>query len=208
MFSHVKIKGKCRWLELWRFVIQQWQTALFCNDIHTSNTKKRTGKLNNSWNLGHFCPSMMSMCLCSVIGAINSVLNEWLWETIDYATDKLKWECNPLFYEGNRSNNVKHAQLRMTCSKLNAHLFSLHVSDTTQCSCGYHVEDTEHFLLHCPLYQASKKRMMQTIVRLNIYLIILMLMFVLLYGSKQNSLLTNKGIFSAVHAFILEYDRL
>ena len=27
-----------------------------------------------------FCPSLLSVCLPSVIGAINSVLNEWSWE--------------------------------------------------------------------------------------------------------------------------------
>ena len=53
--------------------------------------------------------------------------------TIDYAIDKLKWKCNNVFDEAIRSNNVKHAQLGMNCSKLNAHLILLHVSDIAQC---------------------------------------------------------------------------
>ena len=77
----------------------------------------------------------------------------------------------------------------------------------TQFSAHVVIVCTEHFLLHCPLYQVSRQRMMQTIVRLNI-------VFnntdvdVLLYGNEQNSLLANKGIFSAVHAFRSESDRL
>ena len=95
----------------------------------------------------------------------------------------------------------------MNCTKLNAHLFSLHVSDTTQCPCGYRVEDAEHFLLHCQLYQVSRQRMMQTIVRLTIVFSNIDV-DVLLYGNEQNSLLTNKGVFNAVRAFIAESDRL
>ena len=92
------------------------------------------------------------------------------------------------------TNNVKHAQLRMNCSKLNAHPFMLHASDTTQCSCGFQVEDTKYILLHSPLYQVPQQWMMQTIVRLNIVFIAI---DVLLYGNEQNRLVTNKGIFSA-----------
>ncbi len=127
--------------------------------------------------------------------------------TIDYAIGHLKRKWNPLFYKGCRSNNVKHAQLRMKCSKLNTHLYSLHVSDTAQCLCGYHIEDTEHFLLHCPLYQISRQKMLQSIARPNININDID-DHVLLYGNDRYSLLTNKNIFSAVHTFISESDRL
>ena len=73
-------------------------------------------------------------------------------------------------------------------------------------TCGYHVEDTEHFLLYCPLHQVSHQRMMQNIVRINI--IFNIDVDVLLYINEENSLLTNTGIFSAVHTFISEFDRL
>ena len=68
-------------------------------------------------------------------------------------------------------------------------------------------EDTEHVLLHCPLYQVSPQRMMQTIVRLNIVFHDIDV-DVLLYGNEQNSLITNKGIFSAVHVIISQSERL
>ena len=46
---------------------------------------------------------------------------------------------------------------------------------------------------------------MQIIVRLNI---VFNDVDVLLYGNEQHSLTNNKGIFSAVHIFISESDRL
>ena len=115
----------------------------------------------------------------------------------------MKRKCNSSFYEGRRSNNIKHAQLRMNCSKLNAHLFLLHVSDTTGCTCGYDMEDTEHFLFQCPLYHIQRRKMMQAIItqpNVNVQL--------LLYGDAGCSFLTNKNIFKAVHEFISDTERL
>ena len=68
----------------------------------------------------------------------------------------MKISSNHLFYLGSHSENVKLAQLRMNCSKLNAHLFSLHVVDSPKCVCGCAVEDTSHFLMKCPLYHIDK----------------------------------------------------
>ena len=47
--------------------------------------------------------------------------------TLTYADSLLKKTTPPLLYYGSRTNNYKHAQLRMKCSKLNFHLYSLHV---------------------------------------------------------------------------------
>ena len=38
-----------------------------------------------------------------------------------------------------------HAQLRMNCSNLNAHLHSLHVIDSPACVCSHSIEDTAQF---------------------------------------------------------------
>ena len=53
--------------------------------IWMSNTIKHKLKLSNPPNLSHagnFCPTLVSTCLLSVIGTINSVLNGWSWETL------------------------------------------------------------------------------------------------------------------------------
>ena len=48
----------------------------------------------------------------------------------------------------------------MNCSKLNAHLKELHVVDSGACACGYDVEDTNHYLLNCPLYITERNKFM------------------------------------------------
>ena len=136
-----------------------------------------------------------------------------LWNTLPfhqrnlaYAKELSESSPNVLFYEGSRELNVKHAQLRMHCSKLNSHLFQLHVSDTSQCPCGQDVEDNAHYLLHCPLYGLERVHMFQLMpdtVDVNTIDI-----STLLYGHNDYDFETNKAIFQAVQSFILETNRL
>ena len=65
--------------------------------------------------------------------------------TLTYADSLLKKPRPPLLYYGSRTNNYKHAQLRMKCSKLNFHLYSLHVLDSPACPCGHNHEDSNHY---------------------------------------------------------------
>ena len=65
---------------------------------------------------------------------------------LEYFQDKLKFTNNFPYYMGARLVNISHAQLRMNCCNLNAHLFQLHVVDSLDCSCGYNLEDVSHFL--------------------------------------------------------------
>ncbi len=102
--------------------------------------------------------------------------------------------------------NIKHAQLRLKCSKLNSHLFDLHVMDSPACLCGHNVEDSVHFLLHCQLHANSRDKMLQTIndllvdQNLNVN--------ILLHGSEKLDFKINCDIFKAVHLFISESNRL
>ena len=112
---------------------------------------------------------------------------------LEYAIVNLKRKGNPLYYSGRRLNNIKHAQLRMNCSKLNSHLFLLHVSDTSQCACGYGTEDTEHFLLQCPLYHIQRQTMIQSLSQLiNVNNVNVQ---TLLYGNDDYSMLASQNIF-------------
>jgi hypothetical protein len=72
-------------------------------------------------------------------------------------TDKV----NELYYLGSRSNNIKHAQLRLNCSKLNNHLYSLHVLDNPSCPCGSENEDIFHYFYVFPLYTNQRQIMLQ-----------------------------------------------
>ena len=52
--------------------------------------------------------------------------------------------CPNMYYVGLCKFNTIHAQLRMKCSKLYAHLHSLHVIDSPACVCSHRVGDTTH----------------------------------------------------------------
>ena len=92
----------------------------------------------------------------------------------------------------------------MQCTKLNAHLFSLRVTDSPQCA--YNLEDNSHFLLHCPIYLTSRQKMLQALHALinanNLHV------DTLLYGATDCDFDKNKTIFEIVHQFILENNRL
>ena len=118
---------------------------------------------------------------------------------------KLKTSCNPLFYLGSRTNNVKLAQLRMNCSKLNAHLFSLHVIDSPRCVCGFAVEDAEHFLLQCPLYHSDRQLLSKYLNDRGMYNFNVN---TLLFGDDSYSFLLNSHIVNATHKFIENSGRL
>ena len=61
---------------------------------------------------------------------------------------------------------IKHALLRMKCSKPDFHLFSLHVVDSPGCPCGNDCEDSNHYLLQCQLFFQAINMMMNVIRKL------------------------------------------
>ena len=112
---------------------------------------------------------------------------------------------SPLFNHGKRENNIKHAQLRMNCSKLNYHLFLLHVVDSPICPCGFKCEDSNHFLLHCPLFHEDRLAMFNSI---SLICDLDITCSMLLYGSDNLNFDTNCNIFNVVHTFIDSSGRL
>ena len=140
---------------------------------------------------------------------IPSVVKQWNSLSEDKrlnACDGVKIEKKLYYYEGNRDVNIKHAQLRMQCSKLNAHLFALHVIDSPHCSCGNIREDCNHYLFHCPLFNVHRQEMFLSLRHIiphqNIDVDIL------LFGSNTVDVNVNNSIMKAVHTFIVESDRL
>ena len=84
--------------------------------------------------------------------------------TLTYVDCLMKKPKPLLLYHGSRKSSVKHTQLRMKCSKLNFDLFSLHVIDSPACPCWHIREDSNHYLLQCPLYfQARNKIILEQI---------------------------------------------
>ena len=124
----------------------------------------------------------------------------------NFVAKKAKATKNELYYEGSRDTNVKHAQLRMECSKLNGHLFQLHVIESPACQCGHDYEDSNHYLLHCPLHNLIRHNMFQSVLT-NAHIQDITAS-TLLFGLNKADFKTNKSIFKAVHTFIKESNRL
>ena len=57
---------------------------------------------------------------------------------------------------GSTLENALHARLRMNMSHLNYHLIIIQKVESPECRCGYHKEDTIHFVLHCSEYQTRR----------------------------------------------------
>ena len=72
-----------------------------------------------------------------------------LWNRLDENTKKItNYESfkdtlmantldNPLFYVGSRHEQIIMAKLRMGCSNLNGHLYSMKLIDSPACICGF-----------------------------------------------------------------------
>ena len=88
---------------------------------------------------------------------------------------------------------------------LSFHLFSLHVVDSPACPCGNDCEDSNHYLLRCPLFYQTRNKLLSEIRALTMTDISCEL---LLYGSTDLGIELSKKVFDAVHRFIDESDRL
>ena len=53
---------------------------------------------------------------------------------------------------GTKLGNKLHTQIRLSQSQLNAHLYTVGLSDTKSCECGAFIEDTYHFIFKCSKY--------------------------------------------------------
>ena len=125
--------------------------------------------------------------------------------TLEHCKDIMKQVKVPLYYYGKRSCNIKHAQLRMLCSKLNHHLFLLHVIESPSCVCGNKCEDNNHFLLSCPLYLEQRRIM---IAEIGHFCTLDISSNLLLFGSENLDINTNCKIFELVHVYLESTNRL
>ena len=72
----------------------------------------------------------------------------------------------PNFYvEGSKSYNILHSRLRMNMSHLNSHQFMIQKVESPECICGHRNEDTNHFVLNCPIYESSRNTMFTKLSR-------------------------------------------
>ena len=77
--------------------------------------------------------------------------------------------------------------------------------DSPACQCGHDCEDSNHYLLQCPLFYQSRNMMLNEIRELPMTDISCEL---LLYGSADLGITISKKVFDAVHRFIDGTGRL
>ena len=112
---------------------------------------------------------------------------------------KLKNNINSHIYfnlnYGSRFCQIVHSRLRLGCSDLNDDKFSRHISDSSQCRCGYPTEDALHFFFICPIYSN---------LRLDKYFFINGFdLSSVLNGHPRASKLANNELLKSIHCFIV-----
>ena len=60
--------------------------------------------------------------------------------------------ASPYYSLGSKIGNILHTRLRLNSSHLKAHMYAQGKAESPHCSCGYPREDTQHYLLCCPLH--------------------------------------------------------
>ena len=68
---------------------------------------------------------------------------------------------------GKRKLNIILARIRMKCSELNHHLFTMSIIDNPLCTCGRN-ETTNHFFIECPQYHLHRVVLMENLTQINI----------------------------------------
>ena len=107
------------------------------------------------------------------------------------------------YYTGRRMMQIYHTRLRTKCSSLNGHLFYKNIIEDPSCLSGV-LEDTNHYLLHCPLYTEHRNKMLNDISIL-IHEDITMDLLTLGSSSANNNI--NEEIFKVVQTYISKTKR-
>ena len=110
-------------------------------------------------------------------------LSKSIKSTIQLKNTLTKRPKMPKYYNiGCRKGSVFRARLRIQCSSLNDHLFSRHLTEDRSCDCGTPVENSEHYLLQCPMYNNIRNQFIRPNVQID----------TLLYGDSDLGLDINK----------------
>ena len=108
------------------------------------------------------------------------------------------------FNSGCRKYNILHARLRMLCSPLNDHLYShIHVVDSPACPCGHERENNKHYLMDCPLYDAARQTLFNSLQQIGFECTLANM----LYGSAAYSVNKNTQAFNLIQDFIENSER-
>ena len=129
----------------------------------------------------------------------------------------MKIKYNPIkikhYAKGSKYGNSLITKLRVGRSYLNAHSYSIGLSESPACDCGAPQESSQHVLLSCPLYCSERQALIekvQTIIPGFLKKSLKQQCNILLFGlSPENPdfLLTNTLITLAVQQFLMRIPR-
>ena len=104
----------------------------------------------------------------------------------------------PFYYSTNRISEIIHCKLRLEISDLNSDLFKRHLTANMSCIYGSQVEDANHFLCVCPLFDRIRRT---TIEQIKTYPLIDI--NYLTHGNFDLNLEDNKDMFEKVQEFVV-----
>ena len=94
------------------------------------------------------------------------------------------------------------AKLRMRCSNLNGHLQSMHIVESSACSCGFVNEDEFHLFFVCPLFNRPRI-ILQNVISSGAPFTLR----TLLYGVDELDFTENKKLINETLKFIHELNK-
>ena len=94
------------------------------------------------------------------------------------------------------------AKLRMGCSNLNGHLYSMKIVDSPARLCGFINENEFHFFLVCPLYNRPRLTLQNAMAHIALFTL-----RTLLYGDENLDIAANKRIVTETLRFIKDSKR-
>ena len=103
----------------------------------------------------------------------------------------------PIIYNtGSRKSQILHSKLRLECSDLRFHLYRRNLCASPLFSCGS-IENTEHYLLHCPKYNDIRRTTIHTLTDYTNINIVL-----LLYGLPDLDVRTNRHVVEVISVYL------
>ena len=118
-----------------------------------------------------------------------------------YQLNQPRYSIPKFYYVGERQTQIFHTRLRTKCSPLNYYIFLGNLTDIPFCRCSS-IENTEHYLLQCRLYQQQRVEIPNSVSQL-----CHVTLDVLLSGDSSFSIDINSKIFSIVQKFIKDSKR-
>ena len=71
--------------------------------------------------------------------------------------EKLTPKKHKHFSKGSKNGNILMTRIRLGRSELNMHKFSIGQSESSECSCHFKNESSQHFLIDCFLYSSERQ---------------------------------------------------